>query len=372
MRRITYQEFKVSVDKFLIEGVMKPTQPLGKKVFFPDGKNCSQALQQWLVINTYLDVLLVVFAIIFRNTTDVFGPSPVLMHEYLFYIPMLLGLVFVDFFTKWIIWHCLTQREQLGVPGPSCGMPGCGCLLVLLVLGISWKGYVEGHAHYCVRAYDCGLWSVAILVWSALCCGSALGCCLTSCIVIEHRRLVILLGLTMLAVTVGAGAFGLQVYLEPQSFWSGNGSFAWHIVMLLIFIVLASQFYFEICVLMIGCIAETRREREVKRAQNATKAKSARSWAIKVRPDDPAAGEWRLVNGPGGQLEWRLVTDERMPSKASSAPTAPTTIGSEGTTPVPDANMGPEAIKMNAYIESKSTVEDPAVFKNHDGVTLSA
>ena len=37
------------------------------------------------------------------------------------------------------------------------------------------------------------------------------------------------------------------------------------------------------------------------------------------------------------------VAAERVPSKASSATTAPTTIGSAGTTPVPDPNQGIEA-----------------------------
>ena len=55
------------------------------------------------------------------------------------------------------------------------------------------------------------------------------------------------------------------------------------------------------------------------------------------------SAEWRLVNGPSGHVEWRLVTDERVPSKASDASTAPTTIGNGGTTLVLDSNMSLEA-----------------------------
>ena len=73
VKTFTFKEFAVSFRKFLTEAVIKPTQPLGKEVFFPwKSGNWKGALQQWLVIHIYLCVPSIIYLLPFILLPDLY------------------------------------------------------------------------------------------------------------------------------------------------------------------------------------------------------------------------------------------------------------------------------------------------------------
>ena len=99
VKTFTFKEFAVSFRKFLTEAVMKPTQPLGKEVFFPcKSGNWKGALQQWLVIHLYLCVPFILLPFICFLLHAIHSVS---IHASFYLLPFIL---LPDVYYKWFIW----------------------------------------------------------------------------------------------------------------------------------------------------------------------------------------------------------------------------------------------------------------------------
>jgi hypothetical protein len=111
-------------------------------------------------------------------------------------------LIPVDFYFAWSLWFALTQRDRSAVPAPTCGIP-LGCLVMIIgFIPIAFSNWEEG-------------WNMA----SLLILLPFFGCLCTACFVIEHERVVMLLGLVQMAL-------GLSIIVLLS--FSGLGLFFWY------------------------------------------------------------------------------------------------------------------------------------------------
>jgi hypothetical protein len=156
------RDFRTSFKMFFSEAVLKPSEPLGKEMFFPwKSGNWKGALQQWLVIHLYF---VTIISLVFP-----------------FVIP-------VWIFLTWYYWFALTQREPVGLPAPTCApMWGCSGGLLLLIAAVNfWEHGLQD------LGLDGHIWLLLIMFGTPAC-----ACLVSSFFVIERQWPVAVIGALM-------------------------------------------------------------------------------------------------------------------------------------------------------------------------------